>query len=123
MSGLLWTHEGGQHSYVFLWRFPRLFYPPSILMYGHRFREDLYEVASHPLVPDSRVEKRIRRVDDEVHQDDDGDDHQIDALDHRVVALVDGVEEEAAHAGEAEDLLEDHGAAEDLRDLEAQHGH
>ena len=47
---------------------------------------------------------------------------QVHALDHRVVALVDRVEEEAAHAGQAEDLLDDHGAAEDLRDLEAEHG-
>ena len=62
------------------------------------------------------------RVHDEVHADHHRDDDQVHALDHRVVALVDGVEEEPAHARQAEDLLEDHGAAEDLGDLDAEHG-
>ena len=45
-------------------------------------------------------------------QHDHGDDEQVDALDHRIVALVDGVEEEPPHAGQPEDRLDDHRAAE-----------
>src|SRR5262245_50136567 len=49
------------------------------------------------LVPDPRVEDRVERVDAEVDQDDDRDDDEVDALDDRIVALVDRVEQEAAH--------------------------
>ena len=49
-----------------------------------------------------------------------GDDDEVHALDHRVVALVDGVEEEAAHARQTEDRLDDHRAPQDLRDLGAE---
>src|SRR5215475_7060047 len=49
-------------------------------------------------VPDPGVEVRVARVHEEVHQDDDGHDHEIDPLDHGVVALVDRVEEKAPHA-------------------------
>src|SRR5204863_1753612 len=61
---------------------------------------------------------------DEVHrqvrQDDDDDDDQVDPLDHRIVALYDGVDEELPHAGDPEDPLDDHGAAGDARHLEAE---
>src|SRR5437867_8241783 len=73
-------------------------------------------------VPDSGVKERVERVNGEVHDDHDRDDEEVDALDHGIVALVDGVEEESPHAGQAEDRLEDHGAAEDLRDLDAEAG-
>src|SRR5262245_47348123 len=52
------------------------------------------------LVADSRIEDGIEGVDGEVDQDDGGDHDQVHALDHRVVPLVDGVEEETAHAGQ-----------------------
>src|SRR5262245_37402758 len=45
-------------------------------------------------VPDSGVEERVERVDGEVHDDHDRDDEEVDALDHGIVALVDGVEQE-----------------------------
>src|SRR5262249_51291672 len=72
-------------------------------------------------VPYAGVEERVERVDGEVHDDHDRDDEEIDTLDHGIVALVDGIEQESAHAGQAEDRLEDHGAPEDLRDLDAEH--
>src|SRR5262249_40328759 len=73
-------------------------------------------------VPYSRIEERVERVDGEVHDDHDRDDEEVDALDHGIVALVDGVEEESPHAGQAEDRLEDHGTPENLRDLDAEDG-
>src|SRR5437867_11857323 len=68
------------------------------------------------LVPDARIEDGIERVHRQVDQDDGGDDDEIDALDDRIVALGDRLEEETPEAGQAEDGLDDHGAAEDLRD-------
>src|SRR5262245_8344843 len=73
-------------------------------------------------VPDPGIEEGVERVDGEVHDDHDRDDEQVDALDHGIVALVDGVEEESTHAGQAEDRLEDHGASENLGHLDAEHG-
>ena len=55
------------------------------------------------LVPDARVEEGVHRVHEEVHAHHHRDDDEVHALDHRIVPLVDGVEEEAAHAGQAED--------------------
>src|SRR5215510_13513980 len=71
-------------------------------------------------VPYAGVEERVERVDGEVHDDHDRDDEEIDTLDHGIVALVDGIEQESTHARQAEDRLEDHGTPEDLRDLDAE---
>src|SRR2546422_11745411 len=57
-------------------------------------------------VSDPGIEDGIERVDGQVDQDDRRDDDQVHALDHGVIALADRVEEEAAHAGQAEDRLE-----------------
>src|SRR5215813_12316717 len=65
----------------------------------------------------SWIEHGVEQIHEEVHEDDDGDHEQVDALDHRVVALENGVEEEAAHARELEDGLDDDGPAEDLGEL------
>ena len=53
--------------------------------------------------------------------DDDRDDDQVDPLDHRIVALDDGLDEELPHAGQAEDALDDHGAAGDAGHLQPEH--
>src|ERR1043166_526632 len=74
------------------------------------------------LVTDAGVEDGIERVHSQVDQDDGGDDDEVDALDDRIVALADRLEEEAPESGQAEDGLDDHGPAEDLRDLDAEHG-
>src|SRR6266550_6426252 len=50
------------------------------------------------LIADPRVEHGVQRVDPEVDEHDEGDDDEVNALNHRIVALVDRVEEEAAHA-------------------------
>src|SRR5439155_21481603 len=69
-------------------------------------------------VPDPRVEERIAGVDEEVDQDDHADDEQIDALDDGIVPLVDRLEENAPHARQPENALEDSSAAHQLPGLD-----
>src|SRR5262249_58176050 len=73
------------------------------------------------LVTDAGIEERIQGVHGQVEEDDHRHHHQVHALDDRVVPLVDGVEEEAADPGQAEDRLDHHGSAEDGGDLDSQH--
>src|SRR6266481_6746640 len=73
-------------------------------------------------VPDPRIEHGVQEIHEEIHEDDDRDYEQVDALDHRVIALEDGVEEKAAHARQLEDGLDDDRPAEDLRELYAEDG-
>src|SRR2546426_10781316 len=74
------------------------------------------------LVTDAGIEDGIERVHGEIDENDRGDDDEVDALDDRIVALGDRLEEEAPKPGQPEDRLDDDGAAEDLRDLDAEHG-
>src|SRR5215467_12941503 len=60
-----------------------------------------------PLVPDPRVEDGVERVDREVDDDYQRDDDEFHGLDHLIVALVDRVEQEATHAGQAKHRLDD----------------
>src|SRR5438067_536398 len=55
------------------------------------------------LVPDARIEDGIERVHRQVDQDDGGDDDEVDALDDRIVALGDRLEEETPGHGQPED--------------------
>src|SRR6266545_6343677 len=47
-----------------------------------------------PSITDPRVEHGVEGVDRQVEEDDGGDDDEVHALDDRVVAVVDGVEQE-----------------------------
>src|SRR4030095_9007862 len=69
------------------------------------------------------IQNRVEGAAPAVCEHDARDADEVDALDHRIVALVDRVEQEAAHAGQAEDGLDDDGAADDLRQLRAQERH
>src|SRR5262249_17693905 len=73
-------------------------------------------------VPDARIEHRVEGVHDEVDEDDRRDDDEVHALDDGIVALIDRVEEEAAHPGQAKDRLDDDRAPDDLRKLRAHEG-
>src|SRR6266567_2431943 len=73
-------------------------------------------------VSDPRIQHGVQEIHEEIHEDDDRDHEQVDALDHRVVALENRVEEKAAHARQLEDGLDDDGSAEDLRELYAEDG-
>src|SRR5262245_50111606 len=70
-------------------------------------------------VADARVEEDIQDVDEEVQQHVDARDDQDAALDHRIVAPHDGIDREAADAGEGEDALRHDGAADEEREAHA----
>src|SRR5437660_10832065 len=65
------------------------------------------------LVPDARIEDGRERVHCQGDQDDRGDDDEIDALDDRIVALRDRLDEETPEAGQTEDGLDDQRAVAD----------
>src|SRR3954466_8547984 len=67
--------------------------------------------------PDARIGHRAKQVRQEIadkHQQ--GGKHQ-DAHHHRIVAITQGIEEEAAHAGPGEDGLSDQSTAQERRQL------
>src|SRR3989454_4191970 len=71
------------------------------------------------LMAETRIERAVRQVHQEVDRDDAGRDEERDALHHRQVARGDGAEGQAAEAGKHEHRLEDDAAGEELADLEA----
>src|SRR5439155_1425113 len=70
------------------------------------------------LMAETRIERAVRQVHQEVDRDDAGRDEERDALHHRQVARGDGAEGQAAKAGKHEHRLEDAAAREQLGDLE-----
>src|SRR4051794_19381559 len=72
---------------------------------------------------DPRIEVAVDDVDEEVDDDEDRRDQQRRRLDHRVVALLDRMEQGVADAGKPEDDLGDRGAADQDTDLETDDGH
>src|SRR6266403_1681978 len=80
--------------------------------------EDVGSTGRPLSVADTRVQKRIGEVDEEIEADDHRRDDQVHRLHDRVVELVEGLEEEEPHAGEPEDRLDDHGAADVERHLQ-----
>src|SRR5439155_9206947 len=76
-----------------------------------------------PLVPYPWVQDDVEDVDHEVDEHVDAGDDEKDALDHRVVAPHDGVYRQAAQAGQREDALGHHGAADQQREADADDGH
>ena len=70
---------------------------------------------------------RIEPCDDEVGQqrddDEDGRNGEDAHLHHRIVALVDGGDDQPANAGQGEHRLDDDGSAEQHPDLDADHRH
>src|SRR6266446_1924343 len=71
------------------------------------------------LMAETRIERAVRQVHQEVDRDDAGRDEERDALHHRQVARGDGAEGQAAEARKHEHRLEDDAAGEELADLEA----
>src|SRR5215475_1394962 len=78
---------------------------------------------SGPTVPDARVEIRIEQVDEQVDQHECQRDDQHDTLHHRVVAAVRGRDQQGAHSWPGEDVLDDHGSAQQGADLHAGQRH
>src|SRR5262245_49900127 len=74
------------------------------------------------VIPDSRIEPRVREVDGEVDGHDARGHEQRDALDDRQVAGGDGAEGEPAEARQREDGFQDDAARQELAELQAGHG-
>src|SRR6478735_9689807 len=73
--------------------------------------------------PHLRVEVGVEDVDGEVEHDEDQRAQQHDALDHGEVLVEQRQVEVPTHAVEREDLLDDHRAAEHVREADAEHRH
>src|SRR5690349_11062582 len=69
------------------------------------------------------VEQGIGHVDGEVDQHEAGGDHQHHALDGEVVVLVNGVDQHLANARDREQRLDDHRAADETAEVDADHRH
>src|SRR5262249_28860387 len=70
---------------------------------------------------DPRVDRGVEEIDREIAQHEERADEEDGALHERIVALHHRPQEQAAHARQGEDLLGDHGAAEEIADLDARH--
>src|SRR6478736_4922814 len=66
-------------------------------------------------VGDAGIEPAIKKVGDEVEEDDEAGEHEGHRHHDRRVVAQDGVDQERADAGDTKDLLGDDRAAEDLR--------
>src|SRR5216117_1743101 len=66
-----------------------------------------------------RIEDRIEKVHGEVQDHEGGGEEQNHALDHRVVALEDRVEQQPPDAGQGEDVFDHDDAAHDVAELDA----
>ena len=85
--------------------------------------ERIVEKVAHQFEPDPRVERRLRDLGDEVHDDEDDAVDEDQRLEHRVVALGHRADEDAAHARPVEQRLNRHGAGEQRADEHAEHHH
>ncbi len=74
-----------------------------------------------PADADARIEDRVDEVDGEVDDDVAGGGDEDDALDQRVVPLVDRVDRQPPEAGDDEDLLGDDGPRDQRAELQADH--
>src|SRR5919202_3210284 len=59
-------------------------------------------------IADSGINPGITEIHQQIDQDDQRRDGKDDALDERVVALLDGLDDQAAHARQRKDVLDDH---------------
>src|SRR5438270_484102 len=65
-----------------------------------------------------RIDEHVGDVGEEIEHDIDARRHQHDALHHGIVAVEHGIHDELAEAGNGEDLLGQHGAGQELAELE-----
>src|SRR5215813_5189385 len=78
-------------------------------------------IASSP-IPDPRIEREIREVDQQVHDRVGDGDQQHDALDHRIVAAQHRRDDEAAEAWDVEHGLDHDRAADQNGEGDPDHG-
>src|SRR6266542_1848948 len=69
-------------------------------------------VATISGVPDAGIQPGVEQIHEQVHQQEDQRHHEDQGLDGGIVPLAHGLDERGAHAGDHEDDLHDHQAAE-----------
>src|SRR5882724_3710035 len=82
----------------------------------------LLEARAVSLVSHAGIEDDVGEIDGEVHQHVDAGDADHHALDDGIVAPQDGRDDEPPEPGDVEDLLDDHGARDEDRERDADHG-
>src|SRR5215471_9196641 len=70
---------------------------------------------------DPRVDGGVEEIDREIAQHEERADEEDGPLHERIVALHHRPQEQAAHPGQGENLLGDHGASEEIADLDSRH--
>src|ERR1700757_2004590 len=75
------------------------------------------------VVADAGIDEGIAKVHDQIHCNERSGEYQHDSLDHRIIAGLDGVHQQASDPGPTEDRFGQHGAAEEVAELEADDRH
>ena len=75
------------------------------------------------LIPYSRIQIGINQVDEEIEQHHPGGEKQVGSLDHRVVTALQGIQHETPEPRQGKDVLHDHRASDQDRQLQANQGH
>src|ERR1700730_2405579 len=96
------------------WRSSAAFAGPQCLL--------VHSQARSRVEPHSRVKRDVGHVGEQVDQNHQHAVDEGDRLDDGEVALEDRVDHQAAEAGDGEDLLHDEGAADEVADVDAEHG-
>src|SRR5437588_11747965 len=65
--------------------------------------------SSSSRIADSGINPGITEIHQQIDEDDQRRDGKDDALDERVVALLDGLDDQAAHAGQRKDVFDNDG--------------
>ena len=73
-------------------------------------------------IPDSRVQIGVNQVDEEIEQHHPGGEKQVDSGNHRVVPVLEGIQQETTDPRQVEDVLHDHRAPDQDRQLQADQG-
>ena len=74
-------------------------------------------------IPYSRVQIGVNQVDHEIEQHHPGGEKEVDSGDQRVVSVIEGIHQETPDPRQVEDVLHDHGASHQDRQLQAYERH
>src|SRR5262249_17798464 len=75
------------------------------------------------LVANARIENRVANVDEDDRDHEESGEDEVEALDHRIVEIIDRPDEIRAHAGNDKNALEDDRAGDDVRQPDTDHRH
>src|SRR5262245_8591040 len=79
---------------------------------GRRTATVSWAISAISAAPHLGVEPAVTQIDEQVDEHDGDAEHQRHADDRRVIARIDALDQQQAHAGDDEDLLDDDGAGE-----------